>query len=789
MSNIFGKIGSTLGAITGKIAKFGGVVVGAMSTAVGWLTKLAVQNYAEYEQLVGGIETLFGTGGRSLDEYAKFTGQTVSEAKKEYDRLMEAQNLVLQNSENAFKNSGLSMNEYMNTATSFSASLLQSLGGDTLKTAQVTEMAINDMSDNANKMGTNMGMIMNAYQGFAKQNYMMLDNLKLGYGGTKGEMERLLADANKINAEQGKMTNYSIENLSDVFEAIHVVQEKMGIYGTTSKEASTTIQGSFNMMKASWQNFLTGMSDPKQDFDKLLKNLTDSIVTFAQNIIPRIIQTVPRLMKGLGTLINMLAQQLPPLLDELIPVLIEAVGNIIKTVATMLPQMAVSIYKAVKDIATNLLQAIKGSNIIETVSSKIDQFVPMVINKINGFVDKFVQVFPQLGEKIGQHIPGIVSKALDIIEGFVAMLVRNVPKLIEAGGDFIKNLVKGLMQSLPELLKRAPQMITDFANMISRAVPQLIKKGAEIIWEIVKGLVQAVPTLIKEIPKIIQSIIAVWNAVNWLKLGKTLITGIKNGITAMWGGLKNMTKNLFDSLDNMVMNIFRGMKNSTTSIWNGIKSAITSPISGAKNLVVNIVNSLKSSAMSVFNSLKGNVKSVFDGIKTAMTSPIETAKSVIGGIVEKIKGLFNFKITMPKIPLPHFGISPSNWGLGDLLKGKIPKLSIDWYDKAMERPLLMEEPTAFGINPRTGAVRVGGETGSEMVGGTDKIMGMIRQATGENMVSLGELLERIIAILNYYLPTLSKMQMVLDTGTLVGEIAPTMDKELGKISIWKGSKR
>lgn len=269
-----GKIGKGLATA----AKLGAAAIVAAATAVGALTKKSLEEYAEYEQLVGGVETLFKDSADVVKQYAN----------------------------NAYKTAGLSANDYMETVTSFSAALLQSLGGDTEAAAKQADLAITDMADNANKMGTAMGDIQNAYQGFAKQNYTMLDNLKLGYGGTKEEMQRLIDDANALNAAQGNLTNYSIDSYADIVSAIHDVQTEMGITGTTAKEASTTIQGSLSAMKSAWTNLLTGIGDDSQDLDKLINNFVDSTGTAAENILPRLGKSSResvRLLKGLRLLL------------------------------------------------------------------------------------------------------------------------------------------------------------------------------------------------------------------------------------------------------------------------------------------------------------------------------------------------------------------------------------------------------------------------------------------------------------------------------------------------------
>ena len=329
-SNVFAKIGS-VAAKAGKIAAVG---IGAAATAIGKLTKDAVAAYADYEQLVGGVETLFKDSSDTVLDYAH----------------------------NAYKTAGMSANQYMDTVTAFSASLLQSLGGDTAKAAQYADLAITDMADNANKMGTSIGDIENAYKGFSKQNFTMLDNLKLGYGGTKTEMQRLLKDAEKIQKAHGKTVKYSINSYADMVEAIHVVQEEMGITGTTAEEAGTTIQGSVGMMKAAWTNFLTGMADSNQDFDALTTNLVQSVITVANNLVPRLIETVPRLVAGIAEIGTQLATYLPDIVSSLLPALISGavtlVSGLVKQIPALLSAVGTAISTAWTDTVWPMIQGL-----------------------------------------------------------------------------------------------------------------------------------------------------------------------------------------------------------------------------------------------------------------------------------------------------------------------------------------------------------------------------------------------------------------------------------------------
>lgn len=728
----------------GSMAKVAGAAVvagvGTASVALIGLGKQSLSAYADYEQLVGGIETLFGTGGKSVEEYAKSVGKSVSDVQGEYDKLSKSQEKALQNANNAWKNQGMSANTYMETITSFSASLIQSLGGDTTKAVEVADLALTDMSDNANKMGTDMELIQNAYQGFSKANFMMLDNLKLGYGGTKEEMQRLLDDAEKIKAANGEMADYSIDSFADMVEAIHVVQENMGITGTTAKEAQSTIQGSAMMMKASWENLLVGMADGTQNLDTLMNNFGSSVGTFVSNLAPRIAQVLESVPKAIMTLLPML----------------------VTTIASFLPSLV--------NAATELFIGLAS-----VIPSLLGQLADTIIQGLPQFVATAQTMMQSFGQAVQDNLPSVISKGLDMLLGFSQVILENVPILIASGMDLIKNIVVGLMQALPELIAKVPEIITNFANTINHSFPVILQKGVEIIWEIIKGIFQALPTLVANIPKIFQAIIAVWQAINWMKLGKDLIQGIWNGVRNLFGSFKSWTEGVFNSVSTSIGSIFNGIKNTATTIWNAIKSAITNPIQTARNTISSVINGISSTVSSVFNGIRSTTSSVWNGIKSAIETPINKARDLVRGAIDAIKGFFNFKISWPHIPLPHFGISPSGWQIGDLLKGSIPSLAIDWYAEGG----ILEKPTAFGISP-SGALRVGGEAGKEAVAPISELMGYVRAAVAEQTGGMNDTLMKILRLLSQLLPNLN-MQVVLDTGVLVGEIAPDMDDELGKI--------
>ena len=591
------KVGSAIKAgLTAATAAFGSAAAG-----VGVLTKAIVANYAEYEQLVGGVDTLFKTSSGMLMDYAS----------------------------NAWKTAGLSANQYMTTATSFAASLLQSLKNDTVKAAEVTEMAITDMSDNANKMGTDMAMIQNAYQGFAKQNYTMLDNLKLGYGGTKEEMKRLLADAQKLTG-----VKYDITNLNDVYQAIHVIQTELGITGTTAKEASTTISGSANAMKAAWSNMMVGMADDSQNFDQLLDNLLYSIEVFAGNIIPR----VETSLMGVATLIDRLApiiiERLPGLASTLLPQLLKTAGSIVGALASAMPGMLQAIITTVQAVGPQLIS--QGVNLLASVAQGMQKGLP-------NFVGQFEKIISGIGNVVSKNLPSIIKsgisilssltqgiiksipsitkvgvqiissltksvntgsgdfikKALDLVEEFADKLIDNVPKILAAGLDLMKSLVQGIANGLPTLIQRVPGIISKFASVINDNAPTVLKAGWDMLVTLGKGIINAIPTLVKNIPQIFKAIWDVWQAINWLQLGTKVITGLVNGIKSLFGSVGSVAKSLGDKLTSVftaLPNKFLDIgKNIISGLWNGIKNAFSSLTSKVTGLFSGLVSSIKSS--------------------------------------------------------------------------------------------------------------------------------------------------------------------------------------------------
>lgn len=511
----------------------------------------------------------------------------------------------------------------------------------------------------------------------------------MGYGGTKSEMERLLQDAEKLTG-----IHYDINNLSDVYKAINAIQGKLGITGTTGEEAMKTIDGAMKMTKASWDNLLTGLADPKQAVGPLISEFTTSLGTLAKNVTPKIKEVF-------NALPNALIQITPQLMNTII-------------------DLAPSLILAAINLVAGLIGALPG--IISPIFSQLSSLIG------SGMIDK-------IGQSISSNMPTLISKGLDMLLQFSQAILTNLPVFVGMGMKLIFYLVQGLMSTLPTLISKVPTIIANLADAFSNSAQTIFAWGVKIIAEIIKGLVMSIPSLIANIPKIIYAIFAVWNAINWWNLGKGLINGIKNGITSMGGSLTSTAKNLFESL-----------KNSVSNIFNNIKKVIESPIFGAKTKVLAIIGELQNGVRVGFNFIKSHASSVWNGIKNAIMSPMSTAANFVKAIINKIKGFFNFRISWPHIPLPHFNIKPNGWNVGDLLKGKIPSLGIKWYAQAMDNPMILDAPTIFGMS--NGQMLGAGEAGAEVVAGRDTLMKMINQASNNRADEILDALHRIIALLS-----------------------------------------
>lgn len=531
-------------------AKVGAAALTAAATGVAALTKASIDQYAEYEQLVGGVDTLFKDASDTIQQYAA----------------------------NAYKTAGVSANSYMQQATAFSASLIQSLGGDTAAAAEYANQAIMDMSDNANKMGTDIESIQMTYQSLMRGNYEMLDNLKLGYGGTKSELERLVADASELTGEALDPAKFS-----DVITAIHAVQENMGITGTTAKEAATTIEGSVGMMGAAWTNLITGIGDSNADLDTLIENFVSSVGTAADNVLPRITQ----ILSGFGTAI----QQLAPIIAEQLPTM---VSSILPSLVNAGSQLLVGLITGIVSAAPQLVAAVPGI--------------------ISGFVNALAENGPTLLAS-GQQLLSMVSGG--IVEGF--------PVILEDGTILLTNLIDGIMSSLPDLIARLPEIITGITNFISENLPNIVNSGIQILQSLITGIINAIPSLVSALPRIMNAIV---NGIKSLmgsvvNVGKNIVEGIWQGIQNMASWIKNKVKNFFGGIVDSVKGLLgihspstvfadmgRNMALGMGEGWDSEFSKIKGQIEGGMNFQTGSVDFASSALGRSQTGLTGAINSV-----------------------------------------------------------------------------------------------------------------------------------------------------------------------------------
>lgn len=706
MSSVMKGIGSS--AI--KVGKGLAVAGAAAATAVTALVSKSVGAFSDYEQLTGGVETLFGAGGRSVEEYAQSVGKSVSDIQGKYDSLMSAQNAVLENANKAYMTAGMSANEYMDTVTGFSASLISSLGGDTNKAADYANSALVDMSDNANKMGTDMESIKNAYQGFAKQNYTMLDNLKLGYGGTQEEMKRLLSDAEKLTGQR-----YDISSFADITQAIHAIQTQMDITGTTAKEASTTISGSWGSLKAAFQNVLVGLTTGGDMFDQSLDALINTAVTFGQNIIPAIkgaLSGVGYLIEGLAPVIG---ETIPPLINDLAPTLANSAVSLISSLVNGLTQNATQFSECL-------------SNMIIVAVAGISTVVPQLLDAASKIVSNLMQ-------GLTNSMPQIVNGAVTLVEGLVNGLVNNIPLLIMGAVQLVASLANGLIANLPRIIDAGVNLITGIVSASYSMMPQIIQNGMQLVVNLAVGLIRAIPQLIAALPRITGAILKGFKSVNWFDLGLQLIKSIWEGIKSigseMWNGVKEKTSELWGGVKNVVSEKLNNIKSTYDAHGGGLKGATFAAIEGVKEYyrtgydainqltggklgeVVNAVGEkmevVKGKFSEAFGNVKNTVMTIFENIKNGITEKISAAvnkvKEIFGSIADKvsevwgkIKGIIKAPKIVQKGTVSIAGVSTP-----------IPKLGLEWNAKGG----IMTRPTAFGY--ANGKVQMGGEAGAEAI--------------------------------------------------------------------------
>lgn len=758
------------------------------------VTKVAVGNYAEYEQLVGGVETLFKDSSGKLIDYA----------------------------ENAYKTAGMSSNEYMDTATSFAASLIQGLGGDTAKAVEITNLAITDMSDNANKMGTDISSIQDAYQGFAKQNYTMLDNLKLGYGGTQSEMIRLINDSGVLSEKITSLDNVTFDQM---IAAIHQIQDNLDITGTTALEAGTTIQGSWGSIKALFENILTKVgSQLAPTVMGFLQQLSDWMETvdwgeFADsvgNALQSVFDWIQKIdfttffetgMDGVTGFIDKLGDlivNVPKIVrtfEQWLPLITGVTAGFVTlkvamTISSLISAIttAWTAYKTANEgatIAQWLFNAALNANPIVLVVSLIAGLVVALItlwNTNEGFRNAVISAW--------NAVKNAISTVVEAIKGFFTGLVNSVSRAWEK----IKTAISEKIDSIKETVTNVFTAIADTVSTVWETIKNIVTVGILLIAEIISAYIQIVTApwrllwenckeyivaaweFIKQavstaLDAISTTISSIWNAIVGFLI--PILENIKTTFVTIWNAIKSVITTVSNTIKAVITTVWNAIKSFVISMLNAIKSAVSSGFSAIKSVITSILNAIKSVFTSVWNAIKSVVTSAVSGIKSTISSGLNGALSVVSSVlnaiknkfssvlnsaanivksgIDKIKSFFNFSWHLPELKLPHFSID----GSFSLNPPSVPHFNIEWYKKAMDDGMVMNQPTVFGYNAKTGQLMAGGEAGSETVVGTQNLMSMIKTAVSESNES-NDRTDEVLGAIYYWLSNGGLEKLLID---------------------------
>lgn len=588
----------------GKVLKTVGVALGAVAVAAGAtavkLGKEVIAAYADYEQLVGGVDTLFKDSSQEIQRYAA----------------------------NAYKTAGLSANEYMETVTGFSASLIQSLGGDTEKAAKYADMAITDMSDNANKMGTDMSSIQNAYQGFAKQNYTMLDNLKLGYGGTKQEMERLLADAEKISG-----VKYDISSYADVVEAIHVMQESMDIAGTTAKEAEATISGSVNALKSAVSNLIVGFGDADADMELLCNNMVDAFKTVVANITPVIENIVAALPTALDALLTAVGELLPTLLEAVT----ELFSQVLETLLSLLPQLIPAAVSALMTIVNTLIENLPL--LIEVAVQLVSTLVTGIADALPTLIPAAVQAIVTIVQGLVDSLPMLLDAALQLITGLAQGLLDAIPVLIAALPEIINGIITFLLDSIP-------QIISGIVNALIGNIDKIIMAGVQLFVALIENLPTIIVEIVKAVPQIIAGIVKAFGSLMYkiVEIGGNIVKGL-------WSGITQLASWLWDKVSGWISSIWDGICD-----FFGIHSPSKEMAWVGEMLVKGLAGSIDDNGDEAVKAAEGMAEDI-NGVMGDLAHDMQTAlptdfdvngsiRSAVDGVVGKAASAFTIALNI-----------------------------------------------------------------------------------------------------------------------------------------------
>ena len=799
---------SKLGSIAGAVGKGVLIGTGAVATGAVALVKSVSGAYGQLQQSIGGIETLFGDSAQK----------------------------VIENANNAYTTAGISANDYMQQVTSFSASLLQSLGGDTQKACDSADMAIRDMADNANKMGTSMEMIQNAYQGFSKQNYTMLDNLKLGYGGTKAEMERLLADAEKISG-----IKYDISNLNDVYSAIHVIQQELGITGTTALEAGETIEGSFNSLSASWENFIAGLGNPDADMKLLVDNLAKGLSGAITNVIPVINNMVSVLPTVMDALIGAVNDMLPTLITTFTELITQVINAIVQLLPTLIPMVVETLKSVINTLVENLPLIIDAvillvTEVIKALSEMLPQLIPTIIQAIVDIANSLLENLPIILDAVLKIVLGIADSLLvngipilinalpQLINGIINFLVGSIPMLIEASIQLFMALVNAIPLIIEALVNALPQIITAIVNGLITATPLLIEASIQLFMALVQAIPVIVVELVNAMPQIISAVmtglgqlllqIGEWTGTllskvvsffgDLISTGATktseFVTKIVDFIKQLpekigyWLGFvigtvakfvtefpakakeagTNFIKNLINSIKNIPDKIHNLLTTIVTNVaeW-GVNLATTGK-NGATQLFNAVVNGVRELPNRIVDIGKNIVEGLWNGITNAKDWLVGKISSFAGGVVDGFKDALG--IHSPSRVMAGLGVYITQ-GLG---------VGIEEDDSA-EKSMQNKIDSILGVaNNSMANIKVGTSV-DDIV--TESPMHKYQIDFNAQIGALNDGFERLIGLIGQYLPDIASnmdRNIVLDSNSLVVGMSRKMDSQLGRMATAKG---
>lgn len=589
----------SIAATAGKAAVAGFTALTGAVTAAG---AAAIGSYADCEQLVGGVDTLFGDASAKVQQYAA----------------------------DAFKTAGMSANQYMTQATSFAASLVQSVGGDTAKAAEYANMAMVDMSDNVNKMGSSMTDVQNAYQGFAKQNYTMLDNLKLGYGGTKSEMERLIADANKLREAQGKTADLTISSYADVVEAIHTVQDEMGITGTTAQEAATTISGSVGMAKGAWENFLAGLGRDDVDFSALTDNLLSSIGAVATNVAPRVSQIGAGIVAAFPVALSGLGEVLAPVVSEALSAAWNIAADALSGIGIKLPDVDASQIMSAFGEASALIGQV-GTSLQTFFGSLGETFAPVIdgLTTIAGAAAGFVASFVESGG---------LDTALNTLSGLVGFLVQISPLLAGAAAAYgVFALAQGAATAATiahEAATKAVAVAQGILNAVMNANPMML------IVTVIAAVVAALMTLWTTNEGFREAVTNAWNSIVSTLSGvwATVCSTVSGAVEAVRGAIQTA----LDAISSTWNSVWSGITGFFSGIWDGLQSAASSGIDAVYNTVTGIKDSITGFFSGAGQWLVDSGRAILDGLRDGIMGAIGSVKDAVSGALSSVRNLFPF---------------------------------------------------------------------------------------------------------------------------------------------------